>query len=246
MVRMPQRRPYVVYTLLALTILVYLVQMASSQGFLNWGFCPYFYSPDLPICYGMKINEFIISGQYWRLLAPVLLHGSLLHIGFNMYALYVLGPDLERHFGHWQFLALYLSSGFAGFVVSFLLTPAPSLGASTAIFGLLAAQGAFVYRNRRIFGRRARLALRSILNIALINFLIGLSPGIDNWGHLGGFIGGALFALVSTPVYSVGGEGPEYHLVDQQPQGRVFWATLLTVFPFALLAAIPILRAALA
>ncbi len=215
-VRMPERKPIAVYVILAITVGVYLVQMLSEQGQLFLQNCPYFYSPDIAACYGLKINEFIVQGQYWRLLTPIFLHGSLLHIGFNMYALYVLGPELERHFGHWQFVALYFVSGFAGFVMSFLMTAAPSLGASTAIFGLLAAEGVFIYRNRHIFGPRAKVALRSILNIAIINFLIGLSPGIDNWGHFGGFLGGIIFSWIAAPIYSVSGSGPEYDLDNQR------------------------------
>ncbi|MQC25871.1 MAG: rhomboid family intramembrane serine protease [Chloroflexi bacterium] len=243
-VRMPERQPYAVWGLLIVTIGVFLLQMLTQSGALDLGNCPYFFSPDLPACYGLKVNEFIVRGQYWRLLAPILLHGSLLHVGFNMYALYVLGPELERHLGHASFLALYVISGFAGFVVSFLLTPAASLGASTAVFGLLAAQAVFIYRNQHIFGERARLALRNILNIAVINFVIGLSPGIDNWGHLGGFLGGALFAWLAAPDYRVVGEGPQFDLDDQMPAGRYVVAGLATAIVFGALAAVRIWGAA--
>lgn len=243
LVRLPGGKPYVVWGLLVITISVYLLQMASTQGLVDLGAwsCPYFFSPDLPVCYGLKVNEFIIGGQFWRLLSPILLHGSLLHIGFNMYALYILGPDLERHFGHLPFLGLYLTSGFAGFVVSFILTDAASLGASTAIFGLLGAQGVLIYRNRHIFGRRAQVALRSLINIAVINFLIGLSPGIDNWGHFGGMLGGLLFSGIAAPYYAVRGEAPEFDLEDQQPYGRALLAALATALLFAVLAVIPFL-----
>jgi rhomboid protease GluP len=108
---------------------------------------------DVPAALGMKVNELIIHGQIWRLITPVLLHGSILHLGFNMYALYILGPGLERFYGHWRFLTLYLLAGFAGNVMSFIFSPNPSLGASTAIFGLLGAQGVFLYHNRGIYGR---------------------------------------------------------------------------------------------
>jgi rhomboid protease GluP len=235
-VKMPTAKPIATYAILGLTIAVFLLQLLSEQGLLFFGNCPYFFSPDVAACYGLKINEFIVQGQYWRLLAPILLHGSLLHIGFNMYALNILGPELERHFGHWPFLALYLASGFAGFVMSFLLTSAPSLGASTAIFGLLAAQGVFIYRNQHIFGSRGRIALRSILNIAVINFAIGLSPGIDNWGHFGGLLGGLLFSWLATPVYQIGGDGPEFDLINQRDIGSALQAFVLTALVFAALA----------
>jgi rhomboid protease GluP len=237
MVRMPQRKPFVVYTILAITIGVYLLKIFSDMSLLILGDCPYFFSPDLTICYGLKVNELIIQGQYWRLISPILLHGSLLHIGFNMYFLYVIGPELERHFGHWQFAALYIVSGFAGFAMSFLMTAAPSLGASTAIFGLLAAQGVFVYRNQIIFGTRAKVALRSVINIAVINLLIGLTPGIDNWGHFGGLLGGVIFAWIATPIYEIDGFGPEYALLNQRSEGETILAIGFVSALFLFLAA---------
>lgn len=233
-VRMPQRQPLVVYALLGITVLVFLLQLLTESG--QFGRCPFFNETDLPACYGLKVNELILDGQLWRLITPVLLHASLLHIGFNMYALYVLGPELERHFGHLPFLALYLLSGFSGVVLSFLLTQSPSLGASTAVFGLLAAQGVFVYLNQKLFGRRAQAMLRSIINIALINLLIGLTPGIDNWGHVGGLLGGGLFALIAAPVYRVESDELEYRLVNRTPQDRVWIACAVVALAFGGLA----------
>lgn len=237
LVRMPERKPVVVYILLALTILVYSLQEATASGALTLGRCPYFVSADIPVCYGMKVNELITMGQWWRLITPVLLHASVLHIGFNMYALYSLGPELERHFGHARFLALYLLAGFSGVVLSFLLTIAPSLGASTAVFGLLAAQGVFAYRNQRIFGRQARAAIRSIINIAAINLLIGLTPGIDMWGHVGGLIGGLIFAGFAAPVYEIEDSGMEFKVRDTNSPSRVWLGGLLAFVIFAAVAA---------
>lgn len=233
-VRMPQREPRLVYALLAVTIFVYLLQYMTQKQMLSLGLsCPYFDSPDLPACFGLKVNELIIAGQWWRLITPVFLHANLLHIGFNMYALYALGPELERHFGHLPFLLLYLLSGFAGVVLSFMLTDAPSLGASTAVFGLLAAQGVFAYRNQRVFGRRARAALMSIINIAFINLLIGLTPGIDNWGHLGGLLGGLIFAGIAGPIYEINETETELKLINQTPPSLVLVASLAVFFVFA-------------
>ncbi|MEX1247071.1 MAG: rhomboid family intramembrane serine protease [Anaerolineales bacterium] len=231
--RLPQRMPLVVYTLLGVTILVYLLQLLTNDPRLVIANVR---CGDLAGCYGMKINSLILTGQWWRFLTPMLLHASLLHIGFNMYALYVLGPDLERHFGHLQFLILYILSGFAGVVLSFLLTVSPSLGASTAIFGLLGAQGIFVYRNQKLFGRRAQLVLRNIVQIAVINLLIGLSPGIDNWGHVGGLLGGALFTWLGGPVYKVEGDGIEFHLANRTPPERLWLAAGIVALIFVGLA----------
>jgi rhomboid protease GluP len=219
--------PIVVYALLGLTILLYLAQMGTEM-LLGY---------DLPAAFGVKANELILSGQIWRLITPVFLHGSILHIGFNMYALYIFGPGLERYYGHGRFLALYLVAGFAGNVFSFMFTASPSLGASTAIFGLLGAQGVFLYRNREMLGGIAQRALINIVMIAVINLVIGLSPGIDNWGHLGGLIGGTLFAWYAGPVLGVEGLYPPYRLVDERDSGEALRAGLAVLALFLFLAA---------
>jgi len=237
LVRLPRGPVRATYAIIALTVFVYLLQIIGSNFALADAICPYFGTNDIPACYGLKVNELILSGQLWRLITPILLHGSLLHIGFNMYALNALGPELERHFGLRSFIALYLASGFSGFVLSFLMTASPSLGASTSVFGLLAAEGVFIYRNQRVFGPRARAALTGIVNIAVINFLIGLSPGIDNWGHFGGLLGGALFAWFAAPIYAIAGEGPEYDLVNTRQQDNTILALGLVGAIFAFLAA---------
>jgi rhomboid protease GluP len=190
----PQRsrssyRAYATYTLLGVTILVYLLQMYTES---NGGV-------DLMIVYGAKINDAIIAGEYWRILTPVFLHASLWHILFNMYALFNIGPVVEQFYGRTRYLLLYFISGVAGNVVSFYLSPNPSVGASTALFGLVAAQGVFVFRNRQFFGGQARALLGNTLMIVVVNLVLGLSPGIDNWGHMGGMLGGLAFAWACGP-----------------------------------------------
>jgi rhomboid protease GluP len=215
-VSLPQNPPYISYAIMGLTILVFLLQEASLS--LTGG--------DYPAAIGMKVNDLILQGQFWRLITPVLLHGGILHIGFNMYALYIFGPGLERHFGHWRFLALYLLGGFAGNVLSFVFSPAYSLGSSTAIFGLLGAEGVFLYQNRELFGKNARSALVNIVIIGVANLAIGVSPGIDNWGHVGGLLGGVSFAWLAGPILKVEGLYPDLKLVDQREPGEVFRAAI--------------------
>lgn len=221
----------VTYTLLGINVVIYLAQLGSL----------YLLGFDLPAELGLKVNELIAQGQLWRLFTPMFLHGSIIHIGFNMYALYVIGRGLERTYGHGRFLTLYILSGFAGNVVSMLFSPNPSLGSSTAIFGLLAAEGIFFFQNRKFYGDTAQKALVNIVSIALVNFIIGLSPGIDNWGHLGGFLGGLIFAwlggplLQVTPVYE---EIPPYlRLADARQFQQVILAVLVVVLMFTIAAA---------
>ncbi len=226
-IKLPDANPIVTYTTMGITLAVFALQFIS-QSFLGG---------DLPAAFGMKINEMIAEGQLWRLFTPMLLHGSIMHVGFNMYALYLFGRRLERYFGHWRFLILYLISGFAGNVISMMFTESPSLGASTAIFGLLGAQGIFIYQNRGLFGGQTRQALQSIIMVAGINLLIGMSPGIDNWGHIGGLIAGVIFTWLGGPVLAPSGAIPYARLEDQRDTNDILLAIAVTGGFFAILAA---------
>lgn len=229
-VQLPSGRPLVTYTLLGLTVFVFALQMAGSS----------FYGLDLAAALGAKVNEAIAVGQVWRLITPMFLHSTsmLLHIVFNMYALFSFGPTLERYYGHGRFLTLYLLAGFTGNVLSFVFSPAPSLGASTAIFGLLGAEAVFLYQNRRLLGRSAQTALINLVVIAALNLLLGFSSGfVDNWGHIGGLVGGVLFAWLGGPLLAVGGEYPNLQVVDKRSRRESVVAAAALFVAFGFLAA---------
>ncbi|MDP2966037.1 MAG: rhomboid family intramembrane serine protease [Pelolinea sp.] len=189
-----KRKIYISYIIIGITVAFFLLQNLSKTLLGN----------DLPLYLGAKVNQLIIQGQLWRLITPILLHGSILHMGFNMYALYMIGPSLEKKYGVWPFIGLYLVGGLWGNILSFMLSPNPSLGASTAIFGLIAAQGVYVYKNRHLLGPSARPMLTNIAMVIIVNLMLGLSPGIDNWGHLGGLLGGLYFAWFAGPSFGIG------------------------------------------
>jgi rhomboid protease GluP len=150
-----------------------------------------------------------------------------------MYALLSFGTGLERHFGHGRFLMLYLLGAFAGNVASFLYSPGYSVGASTAIFGLLGAEAVFLIQNRKVFPGHFRSAIGNIIFIAAINlFIIGSLPGIDNWGHIGGLIGGLMFTSFAGPKWEVEGIYPSYYLADKRPFSSVIVgaATVVLIF----------------
>jgi rhomboid protease GluP len=234
--RLPARHARVTYVILGITILAYLLQLG---GDLLLGY-------DLLAALGAKSNEAIRDGQLWRLITSILLHGAPWHIGFNMYALYSLGNGLERRMGHGRFLLLYLLGGFAGNVFSFLITPAPSYGASTAVFGLIAAEGVFLYQNRRLFGREWRGALNNVGFVILLNLFLGFSSGglIDNWGHVGGLLGGAVYTWFAGPLWKVEGIYPDLRLVDGREFRDIVLGTGTVVIIFGGLAVWGILFAA--
>jgi rhomboid protease GluP len=208
-------RPYVTYTLLGICVVVFLLQLATQS----------LSGTDIPSTWGIKANGLILQGQVWRLITPTFLHGSIFHIAFNMYALFYLGSTLERFYRHRRFLLLFLLGGFAGNVMSFMFSPHPSLGASTAIFGLLGAEGVLLFQNREVFGNIARRALSQVIMIAVVNLVIGLStPSIDIWGHIGGLIGGTLFAWFGGPLIKRQGLYPAYAVKDVRTNREVIIA----------------------
>ncbi len=171
-------RPTVTYVLIGLNVLAFLGQLSLGidQSAVQWGMWP---------------ARMAVDGAWWLLLTSAFLHGSFLHIAFNMYVLFALGPGLERLLGHVRFTTLYLLSAIGGSVASFWFSElnAVSVGASGAIFGLM---GALV-----VAGRRMRYDITQVLVLLGINLVIGfIAPGVDWRAHLGGLVVGALVAAV--------------------------------------------------
>ena len=169
--------PYVTCSIIFIDILIYLITILTGTvtDYAN-------YAPA------------IRTGEYYRLFTSMFLHGNLFHLGFNMYALYIIGSQLEGVMGKAKFLIIYLLSGLSGSLFSMIfIGDGISLGASGAIFGLM---GALVY-----FGWHYRVYLGNvvktqILPIIALNLLIGFAiPGIDNFAHIGGLIGGSLVTM---------------------------------------------------
>ena len=152
---------------------------------------------------GAKVNPLIAQGQVWRLFTAMFLHIGVFHLLVNMYALNALGPLVEGYFGHRRFLAIYLLGGLLGSLASYAFSDALSAGASGAIFGLAGATTVYFLRYRDNFGQRGRAILQNMLLVIGINLVFGFTaPGIDNWGHMGGLVGGALLAWGLLPRYS--------------------------------------------
>jgi membrane associated rhomboid family serine protease len=144
------------------------------------------------LAFGM-IPAAIAQGEWWRLLTSTLLHGSILHLLFNMYALYWLGPQLERTLGHVRFAALYILSALGGSVASYWFSDlrTVSVGASGAIFGLITAT--------IVIGREMRTDVSQLVVLLGLNVIIGfLQSGIDWRAHFGGAITGAAIAFIYT------------------------------------------------
>jgi membrane associated rhomboid family serine protease len=150
-------------------------------------------------------------GEWWRLILAGFLHADLLHIGFNLYALYNLGRLLERFYGPIRTMLVYSLSliGSSALVLLLSAPQIPTVGASGAIMGLLGGLLAYYWRYQdMLVGGRNYLS--QLIRMALINIGIGLLPGISMWGHAGGFLAGLGVGWALHPRYAYqGGLTPE-------------------------------------
>jgi rhomboid protease GluP len=199
--RLMASRTYATLGLLLLLGLVFVLAVAAADVLTARFRTPIPY--DLIVVLGAKNNAALEAGELWRLGTSVLLHGDLLHLGVNAYALYVLGTVLERLYGRRRFLLVFFVSGLGGALASYGFTAQNSVGASGAIFGLLGAAVVFGFRFRGVLPARIRRVLTvGLLPWVAINVVIGfVIPVIDNAAHLGGMATGASLALVlGTPL----------------------------------------------
>ncbi len=145
------------------------------------------------LMFGANFRPLIQAGEIWRLATSMFLHIGIVHLVVNMYSLLIIGRQLESFLGKWKFLIVYLGSGIIGSLLSVVIHSSISAGASGAIFGLL---GSLLY-----FGYHYRLYLGAVLKtqvipIIILNLLIGfMVPGIDNFAHIGGLVGGYLITM---------------------------------------------------
>ena len=186
--------PYTVTTgLIAVNTLVFLAMVASGCSFtqpttldvFNWG--------------GDYGPATVGAHQWWRLLTSCFLHFGIIHIGFNMYVLYQIGPFIEVTFGRARYLILYFIAGLAGSVTSIWIHPnSVSAGASGAIFGLYGAVFGFLLINRRTLDPVATKSIAKSAGIfVLYNVVYGsISRTTDLSAHFGGLIAGFLAGMV--------------------------------------------------
>jgi membrane associated rhomboid family serine protease len=160
---------------------------------------PYFNNEQLVLFTGMKVNELLEAGQWWRLISSQFVHLDIMHIAFNGYGLYVLGPMIERFFGWRRFLNLYLVAGTAGALASYWFTAMPSGGASGAIYGLVGALLVVGFKYRKQLPERVSKAFTvGMLPWVVLSLGIGFldSLPMDNAAHLGGLFSGGLMVFV--------------------------------------------------
>ena len=190
--RLVQGKPVVTYTLIGLTAVIYLMQAVSEW---RWGV-------DYPMAFGAKISPYITyRHEYWRLITPIFIHGSITHILFNMWALYIFGGIVAPRLGGKAFLALYLSTGLLGNLIWLAAawhSPAALCGASGAVMAVTAAAAVMAPETPMLllfipFPIKLRTMAVVFFALELVMEFAGGQPGVANLVHIVGFIGGYLF-----------------------------------------------------
>ncbi|TCI24662.1 rhomboid family intramembrane serine protease [Exiguobacterium sp. SH5S13] len=177
--------PQLVYALMMLTFVV--MWLAESLGSTL--------DPNTLIRFGAKVNPLIDDGEWWRLVTPMFLHIGWFHFAINMFALWSLGPLVERMYGSPRFLTIYLLAGVIASTASYAFSEAISAGASGALFGLVGALLYFGLRDRSLFMKTLGPPLFIMLGLNVgLAFVLGAS--LDHSAHAGGLIGGFLMAGV--------------------------------------------------
>ncbi len=145
------------------------------------------------------VKPVFADGEYWRILTGAALHGGLIHLAFNCYALYILGKIIETLSNRAHLAIIFLLSVIGGGIMSFIFFPeAASVGASGGIIGFLGYLTIYGYKRRKLLTNA--FLKNMIFNIALIGFIgFMLRDMIDNFGHLGGLLAGAIYGLVQIP-----------------------------------------------
>lgn len=191
------RTPYITWLLIGANVIVYLLTELKGGST----------AADVLLRLGAMESWLIASGEYWRLFIAMFLHSGLIHLGSNLVLLLIFGHQMERVFRYARFIAIYILAGLSGSVASYAfnisVTPySIAVGASGAVFGILGALVAFFMFNRNLLGEAERNIIIAILILAAVNLAIGFAvPGIDNFAHIGGLVGGFLLGLALAPRY---------------------------------------------
>jgi rhomboid protease GluP len=189
-----QRRywPVATLTLITLCVLVFILETLAGGS----------KSTTVLLNFGASYQPYLQRGDYWRLVMPMFLHIGWFHLAVNLYALYLLGPILERVYGYARFSLIYVGAGITGSWLSMAMSHNVAAGASAAIFGVAGAMFVTGRFHPEVVPRRWRLAFgKGMVFLIILNYAIGLSMPhlIDNWGHTGGLLGGATLALLIPP-----------------------------------------------
>jgi rhomboid protease GluP len=175
----------VTYSLIFVNVIVFLISVYLSKDIID-------INPNVLEYLGAKDNVLISNGEYYRLLTSIFLHSGIIHITMNMYSLFAIGPLVEKYYGRFRYIFIYILSGIFASLTSFIFSPYMSVGASGAIFGVLGATLVMAYKLRERIGKSF---LKNVMIVIVVNLIFSFSiPNIDVYAHLGGLVSGVILS----------------------------------------------------
>ena len=171
----------VVSTLIAINLVAYMMTLIPLLG-------------DRIFYLGMSINGLVLEGEWWRIITAMFLHGGFMHILFNMFSLFLFGPELEKMAGKTRFLAIYFLAGIGGGLATVLTQHAmyATVGASGALFGIFGAYGSILYRYRHSMPQLRQVILPIIVISVILTFL---QSNVNATSHIAGLATGFVIGL---------------------------------------------------
>ncbi|KAL6646894.1 hypothetical protein ACP70R_015588 [Stipagrostis hirtigluma subsp. patula] len=155
---------------------------------------------SLPLIYGAKINNLILSGEWWRLLTPMCLHSGFLHIALGCWVLLTFGPRVCRAYGQMTFFLIYILGGVCGNFTSFVHTPELTVCGTGPVFSLIGAWLVYQSQNKEVIERDVSESMfRQAVMAAALSLLLSTFGRIDNWAHLGATVSGLFFGYLTCP-----------------------------------------------
>ncbi|KAA8547816.1 hypothetical protein F0562_004245 [Nyssa sinensis] len=189
---------YLISILASINIAVFLFEIASPIS-----------NPDLelfslPSVYGAKINHLILIGEWWRLVTPMFLHSGILHVALGCWVLLTFGPRVCRVYGSFTFFLMYILGGISGNLISFLHTPAPTVGGTGPVFAVIGAWLIYQIQNEDVTTKDVSEGMiqKAIIATALSCILSNFGP-IDDWTHFGAAFTGVVYGFFTCPTLQV-------------------------------------------
>lgn len=235
---LPTSRPRLTYLLLLGIVGVFVVQVVYNQ-------VEYPRNEPITAWGALNYTRVVFAGEHYRLFTAMFLHADQVHLLMNALALWIFGRTLESLFGTARFALIYFLGGLCGSLASLTFTRGFSVGASGAVFATFGAVMVFLYFNRELLGKAAQDQFRQLLILAALNFGLGIftqfaggTVVIDNWGHVGGFVGGIVLTWFIGARYQVYDDPRAMYglkVVDERSLRKTWLAALLFGAGLALL-----------
>jgi rhomboid protease GluP len=205
--------PFMTYLIIAVTVVASISALSDISGSLGGQ---------------LELDKLgIAHGEFYRLFSVTLVHGSYIHLAFNMYAMWYAGQLVERMYGSWLLLAFYLLCAAGGSIASYAFGSAvPSVGASGAIFGLFGVVLVATRFHRAVLDQQSRMIASQVGVLIVLNLILGFSGflNVDNYGHVGGLLAGLWLALIIAPA-----QVPTLASLWQTPRGGSGGARILAI-----------------